>query len=211
MATPVIPSINESDLKSQLRMPPMRWVVFISGFLQSEARRSGIEDAWLRAQDFVHNESENKVALVYQTWCDNHRDLAERICRLSGQSARVAIVAYSWGVGYGAVRLSRHLKKCGIAVRRFVSCDGVYRPRTSLLSWIALTPLPIIKLPSNVKAKGLWWCRQQSKIPMGHDIELPNSISMPPPIIMKDHDHVHIDESIEFQEEAFAAVKDIAA
>lgn len=187
---------------------PCKWAIFIGGFLQDEQCRTGIEDAWVRAHNFVHRHASENTVVTYRRWNDDFAALAEKIHRLCGQQAKVAIVSYSWGTGNGALTLSKELKKRGIEVMILVSCDGVYKPTFWLTVWAALLGSMTITLPDNIQK--LWWCRQFISYPRGHDLQFEDYREIP----SAEHieiDHVHIDEATEFQQAAHQAIEKLVA
>jgi len=110
----------------------------------------------------------------------------------------VRIVAYSWGVGHGAVTLARLLQAQGVDVNHLVSCDGVHRPRW--LRWRALwSPLlgePRIVLPANVKIVD--FLRQKTNLPHGHLFTTSNGTVVNDHGILKGRTHADMDNSREF-------------
>lgn len=188
---------------------PCKWVVYIGGFLQSEQSRTGIEDAWVKGHNFVHCNADENVVVVYKRWNEDFTALAEKIHRMCGQQAKVAIISYSWGTGNGAVSLAKELQRRGILVNELASCDGVYKSGFWSTSWAALFGWPEIVLPDNIEK--LWWCRQfEDDLIKGHDIVFEDGRPVPE-YVKIDIDHAHIDEADEFQKAAYRAVERLVA
>ena len=128
----------------------------ISGFLQDERRCHGI----LKLSEKLHQAGFNRHAsrVWYRPWNSDWADVAEHIWNIGehyNAEVLVNVYAYSYGVGWGAVRFAAELKKRGLAVQHLVACDGVYRHPNPLLRWTSLLQrdadlAPAIKVPSNV-------------------------------------------------------------
>jgi pimeloyl-ACP methyl ester carboxylesterase len=112
----------------------------------------------------------------------------------------VRIVAYSWGVGYGAMQLARLLRGEGVRVRNLVSCDGVWHSRW--MPWRAvLSPLfgePEIVVPANVQRVDC--LMQKNTLPRGHVLRA----DVPELTVIADHGdlagvtHTDIDNAEQF-------------
>lgn len=141
------------------------WHIVISGFRQHEGQPTGMVKLWRRLHR-LH--AQGGVCVELRAWNDNWRDLAELIWRVQPADAPpiVKVYAYSWGAGYGAIELSRHLLRRGIGVSWMVLSDPVYRSRWLATRWLALVPWQSIIVPRNVRA--VRWFRQQLCLPRGH-------------------------------------------
>lgn len=121
-----------------------------------------------------YNNHVSRVSL--RPWNDDWPAVAESIWLL-GQHHRATIVvniyAYSWGGGWGAVRLSRELRNRGISVHYLVLSDAVYRHPARLMWWTSLLGRrypwsPKIRIPSNVIHVTPF--HQTQNRPQGHQI-----------------------------------------
>jgi hypothetical protein len=105
-------------------------------------------------------------------WNDNWRSFAELVVDTCTDPRELLldVVAYSWGVGYGAKTLAELLLGEGVSIRTLLSCDGVYWSRWA--KWRAIgSPLlgePVIRLPANVRE--VFFHRQRETLPSGHRI-----------------------------------------
>ena len=149
--------------------PITRHVVLITGFRQKSGRATtGLDNVFHELHSRL---AEPGTAIWQREWSDDMRALAAQINRYRvNNRADVLIVAYSWGVGYGAIKLANELRHYDLAVRALYSIDGVYRHWTRIRSlfsrWNPLAPK--IKLPVNVETCVYW--RQVSNHPQGHEI-----------------------------------------
>jgi|GEM_PF-1480907 len=146
------------------RLPMVIWHVCISGFLQSEARMNGILRLWL---DTVRPLQDPRTFTTYRRWNSHWPSLAEFIQNTRGSDElRVGVYAYSYGAGWGAMRLATALRRRGIAVDEMVLSDPVYRHGCRSLAWLSLVRGPRIRVPANVKR--LTWFYQRTNRPAGH-------------------------------------------
>lgn len=146
----------------------------ISGFTQTERRCHGV----LKLSEYLHelgfNNHVSRVQL--RPWNSDWSSVAENTWLLEQHHrARVVvnIYCYSWGGGWGAVRLARELKKRGIVVHFIVACDAVYRHPLLLMRWTSLLGRnypwsPRIRIPSNVTHVKPY--HQKQNRPQGHQI-----------------------------------------
>lgn len=110
--------------------------------------------------------------ITLHPWNDNWKAFAELVvdtCADAGE-LELDVVAYSWGVGYGAKTLAEYLLGEGVAIRTLLACDGVYWSRWA--KWRVIgSPLlgePVIELPANVREVHM--LRQRETLPSGHRI-----------------------------------------
>lgn len=147
--------------------PIDRWTILISGFRQTKRHETGTELVWRRLRQF----SEPTHCVVYASWRDDWKALAAHIQRCSTEQPIINIVAYSWGVGWGAVRLLNALESWGLRVCYLASCDGVSRS-PYLPAIIPLNPLSLLS-SRTIKVGNVAvveWCRQRETRPYGHTI-----------------------------------------
>ncbi len=144
----------------------MRWHICISGFLQSEARPNGILRLWLQT---IRPLQEPDTFTTYRRWNSPWTSLAEFIQFTRGSgNLRLGIYAYSYGAGWGAMRLARALRQRGIAVDEMVLADPVFRHGCRSLAWLSLLRGPRIRVPANVQR--LTWFYQTTNRPAGHQL-----------------------------------------
>ena len=122
---------------------------------------------WNDIKEQVNGDLQTQVEL--RTWDDNFDALAELISRFKGDSKpRIYIYAYSWGVGKGALKLCKALRKRDLEVKLVVSIDGVYRSKFLTFRWLALTDRVEIQFPRGVRE--IVSFRQKTTLPYGHVI-----------------------------------------
>lgn len=153
---------------------PLKFHICISGFLQSESRCHGI----LKLAEAFHAEGLNgdTERVLYRPWNADWSAVAEHLWLL-GESRKtdiqINIYSYSWGVGWGAVELSKELLKRGLVVNNLVASDGVYRHPLLLMRWTSLLSRdasfsPVIRIPANVLE--VHPLHQKQNRPQGHKI-----------------------------------------
>lgn len=163
--------------------PITRHIVLITGFRQKHGRpTTGLDELWRG----VHAAVAGPASAVWLcSWNDDFRTLAARINNYrDAGGVRIAIVAYSWGVGVGALRLARALQQYGLRVEMLFAIDGVYRPwfplplRSLFSRWNPWAPRIVV--PWNVQ--GTWYWRQDRNRPQGHELvaEVPDCQSILP-------------------------------
>lgn len=144
------------------------WHVVISGFTQRLESPSGAQFLWNAIRRARANSAD--AAALLEPWNADWRGIADLIWRFRplDRPARVCCYAYSWGGGWGFPALARELAQRGIEIAQAVLCDAVYRPRWISFDWLALTRLPKIRVPANVREVS--WFRQRTGLPAGHDV-----------------------------------------
>ena len=106
--------------------PIDNWIVLIPGYLQTlGAHHQGVPALWHELWDKFKDRG---VCVIQHPWNTDWGDVAETIFRsgMNGQPPRIMLVAYSWGVGYGACNLLRELRYRDLRVEAAVFSDGVY-------------------------------------------------------------------------------------
>lgn len=142
------------------------WHILISGFRQSRLTMNGMERLWLDLRGM----SSRRRCVQYFTWDDDWKEHAAFIARNSHEGSKVYIYAYSWGAGWGFMKLSKYLGELGVQVNVAVLCDPVYR-NPIFPTWFTLNPMSMtegrkIKLPDNVRE--VYWLYQRNNKPCGH-------------------------------------------
>jgi hypothetical protein len=151
---------------------PSRAILPIQGFLESDSRRSGMED--LAFQVIETFGGDGVVTYAPVQWTENMAHIAAQIAR---QGIReVVLITYSHGQA-AACSFARHASKLelGITVSLWLACDPVYRPAW-LPRWNILQPLAFramgstakIKVPHNIRRVA--GVRQKFNLPAGHDL-----------------------------------------
>jgi len=131
--------------------------ILISGFTQHR----GYAHGWFKLRELLLNEGfssgvDQRVWL--ETWQVNTKRLADSIQILTGLygNVRVGIYGYSYGGGFGSLRLLRQLAKKNVQVEKVVLADPVFRPAwlprpmPSPLSLLPFDIQPKIRLPKNI-------------------------------------------------------------
>ena len=180
----------------------MKAIITFQGFTEDADRPSGTENLFFHViRKFA---GPNVTTYHPKTWkCD----LDKLVSQLIRQGVRdVAIVGYSWGGGYTAVKAAAMLAEWNIRVGLMLLCDPVYRPRW-MPAWMGANPLCFrsmlpgkkISIPSNVRRVA--WVRQTMTRPAGHDLkaERPHLTHIEPATILP-FSHVVIDEAPQWYE-----------
>jgi hypothetical protein len=147
------------------RLPIDNWIICIPGFLQKKADAvEGIPALWHRLWERFHGRD---VCVQMYPWNTNWSDVAEMIFRACDAGrVRIMVVAYSWGVGYGALRLLRELAYRGVRVAAAVFSDAVFH------LWGRLAHLLGVSQVSAYLTRP--WGRPQIALP-GNEQELPET------------------------------------
>lgn len=147
------------------------WDIVISGFRQTLHGRTGSEDLWMKLRKL----SSPTRSIQLLTWRADWKGLAAFIKRTSTPNPVIRVSAFSWGVGWGFIRLCNHLDRCGLRVHTGVWCDGIYRwPYTP--DWFPVNPLSLTSWPSITVphcVDELYWFYQTTSRPKGHKPKLP--------------------------------------
>lgn len=178
----------------------------ITGFLQDEADPTGIHQ--IRRDILLPLEQFAIDVEPVRRWDEDWEKLAIR-CALDGVT-EVIIIAYSWGAGWAAQKLSRALKPFGIIVSVQVLIDPVFRPLwmpacgpANVFGFRALIPgWAKISVPDNVNL--VLGIRQTSSLPMGHAIRHHGRTFHLPPVTAN---HLNIDEHPRAKECAYTAIQ----
>lgn len=170
------------------------WHIPIMGFTQTPGRLTGIEEVW---QSIRHVSNDRTSVVTPLVWDADFTSLAEFIFRNSEPAPKINVYAYSWGAGYGFLKLADALSSRNLTVDHAVLCDPVYRPTLVTFLFLSLTKIPRITIPANVRRVS--WFRQTKSIPRGHDlIAADPSATTIGDAIQLNYDHAHIDNSWEF-------------
>lgn len=127
--------------------------------------------------------------------------------RLHAAELAIGIYAYSWGAGYGAIKLCNSLADRGLDVDALVLCDPVPRP-SLLFRWQALLPARwshrAIIVPANVRR--CWSLFQRRNVPQGHPVVARDpALTEIVPGEQLDFDHHYMDDAPRFHQLALKA------
>lgn len=179
-------------------LPPIsNWHVLISGFTQEQSRLNGIVALWLKMRAAC---ADSRSEVAYREWDADWKKTAELIwLTRPDYPQKVNIYAYSWGAGYGAMELARHLNDRGIEVQQMVLADPVYRSRTLLFRWLALVPWCSILVPPNVRSVASFFQRQN--VPAAHELRRTSDRTIVHPRVELHCKHEFADDSEAFHQE----------
>jgi len=176
--------------------------VCISGFRQRQGHWNGA--LTIRESLICNGHSLGIQSRVeYYTWDTPWCDVAEYAAALQRKYREddnlvVLVYAYSWGAGWGAMRLAKKLGARGINIRVMVLCEPIYRHPNPLMRWRAMStvdlpflPQPTIRAPDNVDE--IWWFVQRQNRPSGHRILAQSSETVihEPVELHAEHQHMH--------------------
>ena len=116
--------------------------IIISGFTQTLRAETGSERLWLQ----LRKHSTPGRMVIMREWRADWRGVAEHLSRVCTSTPVIRVYAYSWGGGWGFIRLSRELEKRGLVVASAVLCDPVYRSPW-LPEWLPVNPLSMMRFP----------------------------------------------------------------
>jgi hypothetical protein len=182
----------------------------LSGFTQHNGRNSGVLK--LSERLHLHGYSHGLESRVYlHPWKAHWPTVAEHawlLSQLYETPLAIGIYAYSWGAGYGAIRLARELGERGIDVHQMVLCDPVPRPWLPL-RWAALLPAAwgrSIRVPRNVAA--VQPLVQRHNLPQGHRVVAadPGRTQVAAPLRLR-VTHQYADDSHAFYDAALVAAR----
>jgi len=193
-----------------------RWLIAISGFTERLGDPNGTLSLWGKLRSLAGPHA--SVQLL--RWCDDWSQIAEWIwrCRRDEAPPQIAVFAYSWGAGWGAMRLARELAERGLAIEQMVLSDPVYRGPgvlgyafrwRSLIGshWPVLGALaPTIRVPANVRR--VTWFRQEVSIPSGHALLADDAAQTEiEPARLAWRNHTKMDDLLAFHNASLAAAK----
>lgn len=180
------------------------WHIVISGFLQDEGKLTGMVVLWHKLHIRCNN-SDTRVEL--RSWNDNWSALAECIWRLKNTNTKIGIYAYSWGCGWGAMRLANELRKRGMSINHMVLSDPVYRHSYPLGNWRALVPWSKIKVPGNVFDVHSF--AQDLNIPRAHKLVAKSELTTIRTPIQVSATHQYMDDYPEFHKLSLKLAKNL--
>jgi hypothetical protein len=181
------------------------WHVCISGFTQHHGRMSGLMRLWLLLSAAIASRS---VRVELRPWREDWPRFAEWLWltwqEQGGPPPTICVYAYSYGAGWGFLRLADELGKRGMEIHRAVLCDPVYRHGYLWGAWRAFWPFSRICVPASVRE--VWWFYQRRNLPMGHQVVAANRartlVHAGQEIVAT---HQYVDDSESFREQCLEA------
>jgi hypothetical protein len=164
----------------------MRAILTFQGFRESNAARTGTEDAFY---SIIRLFASSGITTYHpKNWTADVKELAHELARQGIRN--VALVSYSHGQA-AAVAFAKFAYTLGISTDLWLACDPVYRP-TFLPRWNCLQPLAFRAMLPNGKItvprciRRVAWVRQKIDLPRGHDLiaEDPTSTHVADPLII---------------------------
>jgi len=179
-----------------------RWIICIPGYLQRRGSSRAAIPALHRELAFAHAGPTCWVEMF--PWHSDWRDVAEWIVQSSAPRPRIDVFAYSWGVGFGFLRLAKYLRRHDIEIQNAVLCDGVahvgpgFAGLHTLSKLLAFLPAWEIVIPDNVRA--VYPLRQEQTRLRGHAMRCadPNATRLAPFVLDPHRGHTEMDESPSF-------------
>lgn len=181
----------------------------ISGFTQSVGRWNGILALQEKLLDELDSCGGHGCRVWYTRWKDNWKDIAEHIWLLherNGEKVKVNVYAYSWGAGWGAMQLLKHLDKSNLGVEDMVLSDAVFRHPMISLRWLAMTPWAEIQCPINVQRLHIFYQRKNK--PSGHKVAYDALQTQMRSRIELNYTHQKMDDAPEFHKTCLRIAKD---
>jgi|TARA_Y100000310_G_scaffold65390_1_gene60872 hypothetical protein len=190
-------------------------VVLFTGFLQDRKALTGQEILWRKLRTVVAGGQITKTTLLPpQKWNADVKGLAEFLFRNLVQNGdrRVLISGYSYGGGWGAIRLCKELLRMGVLVDHLVMADAVHRNRMGFTNVVNIFSKGgqwrSIKIPANVRHVHPF--RQAVDVPRGHKLKaVDGNITTIDPTVWLKCGHSFVDEQKKYQDKVVALVKEL--
>jgi hypothetical protein len=181
------------------------WLVLIGGFTQAEHRPGGM----LRLYQRLDQLRRPGVEISFRPWNCRWRRFARRM-HLLGSELQVLLFAYSYGAGWGAVRLARRLQAHGTPIAHAVLSDPVARSRWLLPNLAAWLPRgwrfkPRIHMPANVRR--ITYFAQQHGPPYASPVRSDDPAVVPRVHLVSHVPHVAMDDLPAFHDACVAAAQ----
>jgi hypothetical protein len=181
--------------------------VCISGWRQDYGNTSGMLNLSQKLIENCHFCNGHSRVWLF-AWNNDWRMTAEHFWLVKQRyecEVRVGVYGYSWGGGWGAIKIAKELKKVGVRVRSMVLCDPVYRHPNPLLRWTALLKRqrmffgsPIIHIPDNVDQ--VYSFHQTISRPQGHLLVADGDGTELHRPVQLEMDHLKISDAEEFHD-----------
>lgn len=187
------------------------WHVAISGFRQAEDRPNGMLRLWL---DTLRPLQRGWVFARYAPWNHDWRGLARLIQHTSHGAAKVAIYGYSYGAGWGAIRLAEALGALGIGVEHAVLCDPIHRYAFWPANWRAVrwfAGRQKVTIPPNVR-QVVSFIQRSDPLLWGHEVVAadPRATEIAKPIVIPGVRHDAMDDHPLFRDRAALVARSLA-
>ncbi len=182
------------------------WLVLIGGFTQGEHRPGGM----LRLYQRLDCLRQPGVEISFRPWNSRWRRVAQRM-HLLGGDAQVLVFAYSYGAGWGAVRLARCLQARGMPIAHAVLSDPVWRSRwlvPNLAVWLprGCRLKPRICMPAAVRR--ITYFAQQHGPPYASLVCSDDPAVVPRVHLVSNVPHVAMDDLPAFHDACVAAARE---
>jgi hypothetical protein len=168
----------------------------ISGFTQNEGYFHGVMKLSERLHETGIDDGFNH-RVILNRWNSDWKKIAEYYWLLAEyyiEPISLCIYAYSWGAGWGAMQLAKHLSNSRIQIRVMVLSDPVYRHKNYLMRLLNIPIFdPIIKVPHNVKE--VFSFKQRTNWPRGHRLIADNGTVIHPTVVIENCTHQKMDDS----------------
>lgn len=184
------------------------YIICIGGFTQGIGDRSGLFRLWLK---LLRLRGPN-VSVDLWKWDTRWGDVAEQIFLASEdwENTRIVVAAFSYGGGWGFLRLARELGRRGLDIETAVLSDAVYRTKHWLFKWLAFVDWPVIKVPDNVRQ--VFWFFQRMDRPRGHKVVAVDEIATKiEPGVQLHASHVFCDDHASFHKLAISVAEKAVA
>lgn len=173
----------------------------ISGFREKVRHWHGSAMLVEAINETVTNGSLVNTRVLLYEWNEDWQSISDRLWWLGqhhDSEIRVNLYGYSWGAGWGAVRLANELGTNGVRVNHMVLCDPVYRHTYRAGNWRAFSNHPWLKWTGmgNMKIKippmveNVSWLRQNVDYPRAHDL-----IATSPTTVIADPVDLHVEHT----------------
>lgn len=170
--------------------------IFQMGFTQKLNKRPGMLRCWERQRQFA---GRGRLICTPKEWNADWKAFGDFIAEYTHGGTRIYTCSYSWGAGWGFVRLAKRLQLCSRLIQHAILIDPVYRS-TVLPSWLPLNPISMTKLgkihvPNNVREVTYFLQRQNR--PAGRELSVdPEFTKVNGPTMIKTK-HESMDDHLE--------------
>ena len=139
-------NVREDEVESS----PKKLLIGITGFLETEARPSGVETILFKCLTDVDN-----FLISRYNWREPIRTLSNFVDRVCNEwyGVEVSIIGYSYGA-QSAVNLIKHL--CPMPIKNLFLIDPVYRPHHYLPSVFSIYGFGTLYVESTVERCHVW-------------------------------------------------------
>lgn len=185
-------------------------IITFNGFRETPRQQTGTERMWQKLRGFA---SAGVFVHPPVKWTHDPDEIVGLLRRQGIE--RVVIVAYSWGAGYGAMRLAKACGEVGIRLPLMLLCDPVYRANW-MPTWVGTLPLAIrsimpatakIKIPRNVRRVA--GVRQTISIPQAHGLKEDGDFTVIEPLQILNYGHTAIDDAPEWHQLVIDKITDL--